>query len=262
MSDPIAEEIKKVTEMSQEDHKLLSHVFATKQPKKILEIGVSAGGTTCFLLEHAAQDAVIYSVDIATQYYRDPSKPVGYIASKFYDPTRHPSWHIFPGQDISQCIEEIGGDIDFIVLDAAHQLPGEVLNFIVALPFLKSAATLFLHDISLHMFYKVKYPGMEEARTCFCTSLLFTSIVSNEKILSGDTIPNSGIVAVERNLDCKSMYMMINMLFLDWDFLPEARVMCKIIDVIYKKYDTKTADLINKAVSYNLERFGVELHKR
>lgn len=259
MSNAIPEEIKKLTEMSPGDHKLLAHVLTTKQPKKILEIGVSAGGTTCYLLEHASKDAVIYSVDIAKEYYQDSSKSVGYLALDFYSSKRHPDWHLFPGQDICQCIEKIGGDIDFIVLDAAHILPGELLNFIVALPFLHSTSTLFLHDLSLHMYHKIQYPGMKEARACFCTSLLFTAIPSHEKLLSDDNIPNSGIITIERDLTIQHIYMLINMLFLDWFFLPEPRVIAETMAITRKYYNEKTADLINKAILYNLKMHGVTL---
>ena len=262
MSIALPEEIGKLAEMSSGDHKLLEHVFKVKQPKKIVEIGVSAGGTTCHLFEQAPKDAVIYSVDIAKEYYRDPSKPVGYLALDFYDPARHPEWHLFPGQDICQCIDAIGTDIDFVVLDSAHLLPGELLSFIVLLPYLHEHSVLFLHDISLHMYGKLKWPGMEPAPLCFCTSLLFAAITSQKKEFSGDSIPNSGIIQVERDLVMRDMHMLINMLFLDWNYLPNPRVIALTMDIISQFYDRNTSDLVNKAVAYNLANHGVMLNKK
>ena len=49
---------------------------------------------------------------------------------------------------------------DFVFLDTAHRMPGELLNFIEILPFLNENAIIFLHDILIHFYLKsILYPS-------------------------------------------------------------------------------------------------------
>ena len=43
-------------------------------------------------------------------------------------------------------IDEIGSDIDFLILDTLHIVPGEILDFLVCLPYLTKDAIVVLHD--------------------------------------------------------------------------------------------------------------------
>ena len=42
-------------------------------------------------------------------------------------------------------------DIDFIIIDTVHFMPGEFLTFLTALPQLKDGCIVVLHDIHLNM---------------------------------------------------------------------------------------------------------------
>ena len=57
-------------------------------------------------------------------------------------------WHL--GNALPCYLEEIGGDIDFLILDTVHSMPGEMLDFLAALPYLSSNAIVILHDITLN----------------------------------------------------------------------------------------------------------------
>ena len=64
------------TEMSEIDQKFLNGVIRKYKPKKILEIGVSKGGSSAIIL-NAIQDiegAKLYSVDVNERCYRIPTK--------------------------------------------------------------------------------------------------------------------------------------------------------------------------------------------
>ncbi len=55
------------------------------QPKKIVEVGVAAGGTTAIILNCISElglEAEVYSVDLNERYYRDKHKETGYLAQK------------------------------------------------------------------------------------------------------------------------------------------------------------------------------------
>lgn len=65
-------------------------------------------------------------------------------------------------------IEEIGGDIDFVILDTIHCLPGELLDFIAVLPYLKDGAVVVLHDIRFHQRF-INYNIYNATCTLFST---------------------------------------------------------------------------------------------
>ena len=46
-------------------------------------------------------------------------------------------WTLYTGGITSNFIEKIGGDIDFVFLDTVHYAPGEWLDILQILPFLK-----------------------------------------------------------------------------------------------------------------------------
>ena len=145
-----------VSEMSEFDSAFLCGALKTFRPKKILEVGVSAGGSTVIILQ-ALEDLGVsyemYSVDASIESYRDKSKVSGFMAA-------YAKQHIFGnmngahefhlGKILPQVIDEIGGGIDFVILDTVHSLPGEVLDFLAVLPYLTDNAIVVLHDVSLH----------------------------------------------------------------------------------------------------------------
>ena len=144
-----------VSEMSEFDSAFLCGVLKTFRPKKILEVGVSAGGSTAIILQ-ALEDLgapyEMYSVDASIESYRDKSKVSGFMAA-------YAKQHIFGnmngthefhlGKILPQVIDEIGGGIDFVILDTVHSLPGEVLDFLAVLPYLTDDAVIVMHDVSL-----------------------------------------------------------------------------------------------------------------
>lgn len=72
-------------------------------------------------------------------------------------------------------MEQIGKDIDFLILDTSHCLPGELLDFIVCLPYLKNGCIVVLHDT------------IENHMTCIdleiATKLLFDVVTANDKYM-------------------------------------------------------------------------------
>ena len=69
------------------------------------------------------------------------------------------------GKNIAQVLPEIvdvqhkgtnafGGGIDLLVLDTIHSLPGELLDYIVCLPFLSSNAVVILGVIWISRWHK------------------------------------------------------------------------------------------------------------
>ena len=67
-----------------------------------------------------------------------------------YFPELLDRWKLFTGNTTPAFIEEIGGDIYFAFIDTAHIMPGEILNIIEILPFLKKHAIIAFDDINQH----------------------------------------------------------------------------------------------------------------
>ena len=56
-------------------------------------------------------------------------------------------WTLFKGNIATEYMEQIGNNIDMVFIDTAHFEPGEMLDFIMVLPFLREKAIAIFHDI-------------------------------------------------------------------------------------------------------------------
>ena len=136
------------SEMSDGQRRFIHGLVQYYQPNKILELGVSAGGGTVVLLNALQENekAELYSVDSATQFYRDPDLPVGHCALKKYSDLLNKKWHLFTGEDPACVMDKIEEKFDFCVIDTYHLHPVETLNFISILPWLMDGAVVVMHD--------------------------------------------------------------------------------------------------------------------
>ena len=185
----------KNVEMSEDEIWMIKHLMEKYNPKKIVEIGISAGGNTVNLLNWKDDDAQLFSIDIAENWYKDKTKLSGFMADEVEN---RKNFRIYRGYDYLDVYEEIGDGIDFIVIDTVHVLPGEFLTYILALPQLKDGCVVVLHDIHLNM-KKIKNNKFEENETSMhCTGLLYSSISAHEKYsLQTDEISNIGALIVD-----------------------------------------------------------------
>ncbi len=162
--------------MDETDSAFLCGVLKTFRPKKILEVGVAAGGSTAIILQ-ALEDIgapyEMHSVDVATKHWDYPKEDIGFLAKLAHENISGThKFHL--GNILPQVIDEIGGNIDFVILDTLHYLPGEVLDFLTVLPYLTDDAVVVLHDVSLHQ---------SQHDDAYATGVLF-SAVSADKFLN------------------------------------------------------------------------------
>ena len=164
-------------------------------PKKIVEIGISAGGNTVNLLKWKDKDTQLFSIDLSEEWYRDSTKLSGFMADEL--PEKN-NWKIYRGYDYIDVYEEIGNDIDFIIIDTVHTMPGEILTFIAALPQLKDGCVVVLHDIHLNM---KKFSNSEfdrYANASYCTGLLFSVVSSDNKwTMKSNPMANIGAFTID-----------------------------------------------------------------
>lgn len=95
--------------MSQEEHGFLCAMLKQKEAKKIIELGVAAGGTTAVImaaLKILDRDSKVYSVDLSEKYYVDTRYETGYLYNRYKDKIDCQSTHIFLlGKTIAEQVE-------------------------------------------------------------------------------------------------------------------------------------------------------------
>lgn len=202
------------SEMLKVERDFVTGLIMHYQPKKVLEMGVSAGGGSVTILNAIKDisDAHLHSVDLFENYYRDRTKPSGWMVDEFVPEHRH-LWTPHLGKDAVQVMDSIAGlkEIDFFVLDTAHIHPVETLNFLCALPYLKDGAVVVLHDISLHL-----TRGGHATASLACR-LLFDTVVADKLVPKKKyaDFPNIGAFQVGEDTR-KYVYNMFSSLYLPW----------------------------------------------
>ena len=151
---PIQEKLKDYIEINKDEQMFLNGLIRKIKPKKIVEIGVAYGGTAALILNaiNDINDARLFSIDINKNCYRMISKETGFIVKERF-PKFLKKWKIYTGGLTSEFIEKIGNEIDLVYIDTMHVTPGEMINFLEILPFLKEEAYVVLHDTFL-MYYR------------------------------------------------------------------------------------------------------------
>ncbi len=175
-------------EMSEFESAFLCGTLKQFRPKKILEVGVAGGATTAIILqalEDCGEPYEMHSIDVAENFYRDKTKPSGFMAAfakeKIFDNLRGThEFHL--GKFLPQIIDDIGSDIDFVILDTLHSMPGEGLDFLAVLPYLKIGSVVVLHDVSLNQ-------ARAQNFNSHATTALFGAVTANKFL---NFVPDNG----------------------------------------------------------------------
>ena len=207
----IEDKISAKSEMTTSEREFLYGLLKIHRPRKILEIGVAAGAGSIVLLQAVRddQEALVYSMDLAEKHYSDPSKLTGYLVEEM-TPELLNRWHLYTGKLCYAFLEQLGMRFDFVVLDTAHYLPGEALDYIMFHPFLAKNALLVIHDIGYSQvaLKKRKLRKFKEHRDQnACLQLL--SVLKGQKIYPPYTeypyFPNIAAIrlpeAIDENID-------------------------------------------------------------
>lgn len=231
------------SEMTEHENAFLCGVIRQVKPKKILEVGIAAGGSTiCIMncLQKLDMNCKLYSCDLNTEYYRDAAKNTGYLLKDLKENFNNLHNHKFYlGDCLPVFIDEIGGDIDLVLIDTVHALPGEILDFLICLPYLSENAVVVLHDLCLNF-----YGRSPEA---FATKILFDVVVSSEKYKNNDEsrkekYSNIGMFMVTSETK-KNIEDIFSSLSISWSYYPDENMMKKYLDFINKNYSSELYDL-------------------
>lgn len=239
--------------MSPTDLKFLIHMIKKKRPKKILEIGVCNGGSSYYLLKESGPKTIVHSVDIEKECPLDKSRLCGYTVEDNLDKSAWENrWIRHLGMDVIDCIDEIGGDIDFVLLDTVHTMPGEFLSYLAIIPYLKKNAVVVLHDVydNYHEIIGGKMLTTWFADS-FCTGLLLSSVPSKRKYMPNDEIPNIGAF-VQSGKSIDYVYDVLRSLFVKWRYIPDD-MMKKYSSMIREKYGDRAGTYFDKCLEMQYE---------
>ncbi len=193
----------------------------------------------------------MYSVDFSQKFYRDTSKQSGFIAEEAKKLLNLKNHKFYLGAGVTSFLEEIGKDIDFVMLDTMHITPGEILDFLVILPYLKSNAVVCLHDVALCQ----RGP---EARNATATGLLFSSVTADKMI---NLIPDDGnikflypnIGAFQINqYTLKEIINVVMALMIPWSYVPQNIELKNYTKFIHHYYDKNICSIYDEMVKMNL----------
>ncbi|MBD5395943.1 MAG: class I SAM-dependent methyltransferase [Lachnospiraceae bacterium] len=248
-------------EMTDSQLAFLCGLIKDKQPKKIVEVGVAHGGTTCVILQCLKEIGIttsLHSVDISKECYRASGKRTGYAVDMAFPELPHEIshfWHL--GNALPCYLEEIGGDIDFLILDTVHSLPGEMLDFLAALPYLSPNAVVVLHDITLN---QITYNEFG-----YATRIVYETAVAEKIIADGvdpdEILPGIGAFQVT-NDTIKYIEKCFSSLSITWKYdLPDKDL--EQYRTIYRKfYDTALVELFDKTIAINRKRMLDEKQRK
>ena len=248
----------KKTEMSELQSAMLCGLIKENRPLKIVEVGVAAGGTTAIILNCISMlgmDSEVYSVDVSEKYYRDASKKTGFLAEEckknLQKEVKHNSYIGY----LAEYLDEIGEGIDFLILDTMHSLPGEVLDFLAAFPYLKDGAVVVLHDIFLHQYL--------ESANAHATRVLLSAVVGEKIVGRGGDNPYNfielGAFKITQDTE-KYIENIFSALQITWEYLPDAAMIKLYRDHLSRFYQDDLMEEFDMAVGMNKNRILKKQH--
>ena len=191
----------------------LNGVVRKFKPKKILEIGVAEGGSSIIIL-NAIEDikgSHLFSIDLSK------SDMIGYCVKNIFKNLLS-NWSLFTGNIPVKFMKEIGNNIEMVFIDSGHYEPGEILDFLIVLPFLKEEAIVIFHDIG----NQITKAGPKGSRRNLAPYKIFNIIRGKKFYPSGKNILTKDIGAIK--LD-KNQFNYIHDYFRtlggQWDYFPE-----------------------------------------
>lgn len=226
-------------EMTEAEHGFLCGMIRSFVPQKTVEIGVAGGGTTAVIMQclnEVNPDAKMYSGDINQECYRRKGKSTGYQLEELKEYLPNYKNHTFYlGSVLPQYIERIGNDIDFAILDTTHAMPGEILDFLCLLPYLKENAVVVLHDTALNL---------TRSEKSFATKILLDTVTGEKYYNYKERILNiAAFRAVKETFDHAAD--VFSALSVSWAYLPPLSELLLYRDWYKKFYDAECLELFD-----------------
>ena len=230
------------SQMYNNDREFLNGIIRKFRPHKILEIGVCYGGSSIIMLNaiNDFKDSKLYSIDL------DSNENVGKCVYKYF-PDFVKKWELFKGNVASNFMKKIGDNIDMVFIDTAHFEPGEILDFLIVLPFLKEGAIIIIHDIGNQI-----TRGYQ--RNEWAPYIIFNGIRGYKYLPSGNQILKHDIGAIQLEKNQYKYYKdYFRLLGGQWQYFPKEKYINHIRNYFKKYYDDDCLTIFEETVSFNRE---------
>ena len=223
----------------------LNGVVRKFMPKKILEIGVAEGGSSIVIL-NAIKDiknSHLFSIDLSK------SNMIGYCVKNIFQDLLN-KWSLYTGNIPAKFLKSIGKNIEMAIIDSGHYEPGEILDFLIVLPFLKEEAIVIFHDIG----NQITKSGPKNTRRNWAPYKIFNIIRGKKIFPSGNNILTNdiGAIKLEKN-QIKYIHDYFGILGGQWDYFPEEEHINLIRKFIKMYYDNDCSIMFEETVRFNRE---------
>jgi len=233
--------------MSKEDAISICGLIREYRPKKIVELGVLAGGSTCMILKCleylGMEDTKVISADLDTTCYSNREKNIGYLLTENTSHYKLYKNHtLLTGKYPVECLSEIGEDIDFLFIDTIHTLPGEVLDFLLVFPKLSPNAIVVFHDTNMHNLHREMWQS---------NRVLINSITATKFFNSENAYLNVGALKITPDT-AKNMEDVFSTLLLPWYCYMNNSILDKYEAEYQKHYSNECLDIWKAARKLNV----------
>lgn len=248
-------------EMSDDDWGFICGLLKMFKPHTIVEVGIAEGGTS-ILLDLCMQmlgleEYSISSVEKSERYYFDKDKISGYEYQRAVDSgiIKNDHHQFYLGKTLPEVIEKITGrgKIDFLILDTAHHAPGELLDFILAIPFLEENGVICLHDVALDYICPMN-------KVAYINKLIFDA-ASGKKFFhvfragSGELYGFPNIAAIQVTADTGNQIIdLFSSFSFPWTYMPEDSEIALYRSMYNRLYGADCVALFDKCVTLNKKK--------
>ena len=226
----------------------INGIIRKNKLKNCLEIGVAEGGSSILILNSIKniENSILVSLDLNKELFTDKTKLTGYKVNQYF-PELTKKWKLYTGDQAHKFLINLNIKFDFLFLDSTHVSPGEIMNFIEALPFLNQNAIVVLHDLFWHFSRVISTKFFPS-----CISLI-PAIYGDKIFLYNAKNGVSNIVAAFLYPNQNTHYLDYFLLLLNfWEYIPKDNQIRDLRAFIQKYYKDKIyIKIFDTAVRYN-----------
>ena len=127
---------------------VIRDLVAHRRPKTVVEIGVASGLSAGFAGQFlgAIGGGRLVGVDLATKFYADQSRPVGFLAPPMMP--ANVAWTLVSPGTAFDLPRVLGGTpVDLAFIDGDHEHPWPTLDTIAVLPLMRPGGVLVFDDV-------------------------------------------------------------------------------------------------------------------
>ena len=145
-------------------------------------------------------------------------------------------------------MENIGNEIDMILIDTSLFEPGEILDFLMVIPFLKEEAVISFHDIG----NQINFAGEPGSRHEWAPYIIFNLVRGKKFYPSGDNIllKDIGGIILDKNQK-RYFYDYFRALGGQWEYFLNENHISLIRDFFKKYYDELCLSIFDEAIKFN-----------